>query len=82
MDNTDKIDADFTHSEVSLFLGDELKKLSQKRVDRYNLQEEYAKTSKNKAFFYVLLLQSVCCLLFLALLLLLGLLHELITEFQ
>ena len=65
MDNTDKIDADFTHSEVSLFLGDELKKLSQKRVDRYNLQEEYAKTSKNKAFF--LRIALAICLLFIVL---------------
>ena len=62
MDNTDKINTEITHSEVSLFLGDEVKKLSQKKIDRYNLQEEYAKTSKNKAFF--LRIALAICLLF------------------
>ncbi|MBQ0051137.1 MAG: hypothetical protein KBT11_03630 [Treponema sp.] len=45
MDNADKID--FTHKEVALFLGDDLKQQNQKEPKQYNLEEEYAKTPKN-----------------------------------
>lgn len=37
-----------THREVQLFLKDELKKLRFAKAEQYNLEEEYAKTKKNK----------------------------------
>ena len=51
MDNDNKIteiQEIQTHNEVQLFLKDELTKLSSAKVEQYNLEEEYAKTKKNK----------------------------------
>lgn len=59
MDNADKIDAQLTHKEVALFLGDELKSNQEETAVTYNLVEEYAKTAKNHRPF-VLILLGIC----------------------
>lgn len=66
MDNDNKIEKDElavkTHSEVLLFLNDELEKLQQdSKKKSYNLEEEFAKTKKNKSPFVGILL-AVCFL--------------------
>ena len=51
MDNDNKIteiQEIQTHNEVQLFLKDELNKLCSAKVEQYNLEEEYARTKKNK----------------------------------
>jgi len=59
MDNANEITADFTHKEVELFLGDELKNYNDENIVSYNLEEEYAKTKNNKAYFVWILL-GIC----------------------
>ena len=56
MDNANEIDADLTHKEVALFLGDELKKQNSEAAVTYDLVEEYAKTAKKKKLFVWILL--------------------------
>ena len=59
MDNANEINADFTHKEVALFLGDELKNQDEQHAVTYDLVEEYAKTAKNKKKFVWILL-GIC----------------------
>ena len=59
MDNANEIDADFTHKEVALFLGDDLKNQAQETVITYDLDEEYAKTAKHRQLFVWILL-GIC----------------------
>ncbi|MCR5219079.1 hypothetical protein [Treponema sp.] len=56
MDNADKINKSQIHREVELFLGDELKKKKSQPPVSYNLEEEYAKTKKNRKLFVWVLL--------------------------
>ena len=61
MDNANEIaeiqrESDFTHKEVALFLGDELKAQNNEAVVTYDLTEEYAKTAKHKKLFVWILL--------------------------
>ena len=59
MDNANEVNADFTHKEVALFLGDELKNQDEQQAATYDLVEEYAKTAKNKKKFVWILL-GIC----------------------
>ncbi len=58
MDNANEISADFTHKEVALFLGDDLKNQDNEAVVTYDLEEEYAKTAKHKNPFVWILLAA------------------------
>ena len=61
MDNDNKIteiQEIQTHNEVQLFLKDELDKLSSVKVKQYNLEEEYARTKKNKNKSVIVILAS------------------------
>ncbi|MCQ2575268.1 MAG: hypothetical protein MJ162_00895 [Treponema sp.] len=60
MDNDNKVNK--RHDEVLLFLNEELNNLQlNSENDTYNLEEEYAKTKKNKSFFSVLII--VACII-------------------
>ncbi len=71
MDNDNKVknsklDLDKRHSEVLLFLNEELSRLqTSKTTQSYDLEKEYAKTRKNKSFFSILLLTSSLLVVFL-----------------
>ena len=61
MDNDNKIKAKSlagAHEEVQLFLKDELKSLSYSKAAQYNLEQEYARTKKNKNRAVVIIIAS------------------------
>ncbi|MCR4823618.1 MAG: hypothetical protein K5873_12190 [Treponema sp.] len=58
MDNANQVDSNLTHKEVALFLGEELKSQNTDQVVTYNLEDEYAKTAKNKKKFVWALLAA------------------------
>jgi len=75
MDNDDKIKAtgkamqtnEQRHKEVLLFLNEELNRLqTTNSADSYNLEEEYAKTKKNKSLFSFLIIAISIIIVFLA----------------